>query len=169
MKLYGSLNNRFDENHYFNGTLGNIQVGTLCTVYLWSDRHAYEVVEVIDQSNISIRRLKAIRTDSNGMSDAQNWRYESNEKAATERIQLTKSGWKKVSVYNLARFQASVANLRKDCKTEQAAIDLAKFYFRHGLTEKQLEKVLAGKEVTKVQGEVNISFGIADEYYDYSF
>ena len=58
-KLYGSLNNRFDENKYYNGTYNNIKVGDYATEYLWSDRHAYEVVEVKDQKHVKIRRLDA--------------------------------------------------------------------------------------------------------------
>lgn len=127
MKLYGSLSNRLDENGYYNGTYNNIQVGTLCTEYLWSDRHAYEVVEVKDQKHIKIRRLKAIRTDNYGMSDLQHYDYERDETNPIKELQLFKSGWKEI------RYSAWKDN-------------------------KRLGSV-----------KINISFGIADEYYDYSF
>lgn len=127
MKLYGSLNNRLNENGYCNGTYNNIQVGTLCTVYLWSDRHAYEVVEVKDQKHIKIRRLTATRIDNNGMSDWQDYKYESDETNPIKELQLFKSGWKEIKY-------------------------------------SQWEE---NKRIGSVK--INISFGIADEYYDYSF
>ena len=42
MKLYGSLNNRLEENHMFCDV---IEVGTDMTEYLYTDRHAYEVLK----------------------------------------------------------------------------------------------------------------------------
>ena len=44
-KWYGSLNNRLDEGK----TFGDIKVGTGVTEMCWSDRHPYEVVEIIDE------------------------------------------------------------------------------------------------------------------------
>jgi len=169
MKEIGSLVNRLEENKYFDGTLNNIKVGTLCTVYLYTDRHAYEVVEVKSQDNIVIRRLKATRTDENGMSDAQDYKYESDLSAKPEEIKLTKNGWKYVRTFDRDSFYKCCENMKQNCKTEEAAVNLAKFYWMQNLTEKQFEKVLNGKQITKFQGNVNISFGVADEYYDYSF
>lgn len=169
MKEIGSLTNRLEENCYFNGTYNNINKGTHCTVYYYTDRHAYEVVDVIDQSHLFIRQLKAIRTDNFGMSDAQNYRYESNPTAKAEEIKLTKKGWIRVSRYNLEGFKKCIENLKQDCKTPEAAERLAEHFWRMELTEKQFQSVLDGKEITKNQGKVSISFGIADEYYDYSF
>lgn len=169
MKEIGSLTNRLEENCYFNGTFNNIQVGTHCTVYLYTDRHAYEVIEVKSQEHLVIRQLKAIRTDNFGMSDAQNYRYESNPTAKPQEIKLTKNGWRFVSTFNIDGYRKCIENLRGDCRSEESTIKLANFYYRQNLTEKQFASVLAGKEVTKLQSKVNISFGIADEYYDYSF
>lgn len=170
MALRGSLNNRLDENHYFNGTLNNIKVGDYATIYYHTDRHAYEVIEVKDQSNIRIRRLNAIRTDNFGMSDAQNYRYESNEKGETISLRLTKGGWKEVSTYTKEGFERAVKRFRESAKTEEAAKSYIAYHWRlAGLTEKQVEKVMQGKEVVKVKGKVNISFGVADEYFDYCY
>ena len=168
--LYGSLNNRFDENKYYNGTRDNIKVGTLCTIYYWSDRNAYEVVKVESQDHVYIRQLKAIRTDNWGMSDAQNYRYESDENSPAEEIKLAKNGWRYVNRYTLEGYKRLLARTAEDMKDGQPNEALAKFYFmRNGLTEKQFEKVLSGKEVVRLGSKVNISFGVADEYYDYSF
>ena len=151
MKLYGSLSNRFDENKYFNGTYGNLQVGTLATVYYYSDSHAYEVVEVQDQNHIKIRRLRAIRTDRNGMSDAQGYRYEQDENNSILELENTKYGWKEVIRYNLDLYN--------------------KIINRDGYVlwdSEIVNKVKAGKQV-KRSYKINISFGVAEKYYDYSF
>lgn len=50
-KWYGSLNNRIDEGK----TYGEIKVGTGVTEMCYSDRHLYEVVEVIDEKHLLIR------------------------------------------------------------------------------------------------------------------
>ena len=169
MKVYGNLNNRFDENHYFNGTYGNLKVGTYATEYLYSDRHAYEVTEVIDQGHVFIRRLKAIRTDNHGMSDSQTYRYESNPKAMPEEIILKNGKWRRVRRYTREGLEKAVSIAREDCQNDDAAIRLANYRYCSGLTEKQRERLLAGKEIVKAQDEINVSFGVADEYYDYSF
>lgn len=153
MKVYGNLNNRFDENKYFNGTCGNIKVGTYATIYYWSDRHAYEVIAVKDQHHITIRQLDAIRTDKNEMSDSQSYEYKSNPKNHTMNIEKTRYGWKEVYVYTLEIF-----NKIKE-----------RDGFVRGITDKDYEKLLAGKTVKKRFHKIDISFGVADEYYDYSF
>lgn len=170
MKEIGNFINRLEENRYFNGTHDNIKVGTPCTIYLYSDRHAYEVIEVKDQNNIRIRQLKAIRTDNFGMSDCQNYRYERDEKGCTMTLRLTKDGWKEVNTYTLQGFEKAVKRFMADTTTEQVARNYIAYHWRlAGLTEKQFAKVMAGGEVVKVKGKVSISFGVADEYYDYSF
>lgn len=127
MKLYGSLTNRLEENRNYTGK--DIEVGTLATEYLYSDRHAYEVVKVINQNHIFVRRLKAIRTDKNYMSECQDYRFESNPSARPVELKKMKHGWKEI---------------------------------RHW-TDKD------GKEHSQAWEKWNISFGVADEYYDYSF
>lgn len=56
MKYYGSVINRMMESRH-----GAIvpEVGMGVTEYCWSDRHAYEIVEVIDARHIIIRKLSA--------------------------------------------------------------------------------------------------------------
>ena len=169
MKLYGSLNNRFDENRYFNNTYGNLKVGTPCTVYLYTDRHAYEVVEVIDQTHISIRQLNAIRTDRNGMSECQDYRYESNLKAAIEPIEFHRGSWKHIRYYDLAGLERVVANLVEHGKALDEARKIAEESYMYYLTPTQKKRLLNGERVKKYEDKINISFGVADEYYDYSF
>lgn len=151
MKLYGSISNRFDENKYFNGTYGNLKVGTLATVYYWSDSHAYEVVDVKDQNHIKIRRLEAKRIDKNGMSECQEYSFTSNEKNPVIELENTRYGWKEVSRFNIDLYN--------------------KVMERNGYVawdNEIVDKVMSGKEVKRSK-KINISFGVADEYFDYSF
>lgn len=150
-KWYGSINNRLEENSYFNGTKDNIQVGTHCTVYHWSDREAYEVVKVIDQKHIFIRKLDAKRIDNNGMSDSQSYEYKSSEKYSPEEIELTKWGWKEVIRYNKEKYDKFISKIG------------------YVLWDKSIiDRIMQGKEV-KRSFKINISFGKAEEYYDFSF
>lgn len=127
MRLYGSLSNRLEENKIY---CDKIEVGTLVTEYLWSDRNAYEVIEVITPNHIKIRRLKAIRTDKNYQSECQDYRYESDQNGLIKELKRRKKGgWNWVITYTDDR----------------------------------------GKRHTRAREKINISFGIADEYYDYSF
>ena len=148
---YGSINNRLEENSYFNGTKDNIQVGTPCTVYHWSDREAYEVVKVIDQRHVFIRELDVKRIDDNGMSDAQTYEYKSNEKNSIIELELTKYGWKEVIRYTKELYDKIINKIG------------------YVLWEKSIvDRVMEGKEV-KRSFKINISFGKAEKYYDYSF
>ena len=150
-KLYGSLNNRLDENKYYNGTQNNLAVGTLATIYYYSDRHAYEVVEVKDQKHIKIRQLDAKRIDNNGMSDCQSYEYTSNKNNRIIELELTRYGWKQVTRYNLDLYN----NIKNRLGYVLWTSDI-------------VEKVMQGKEVKRTN-KISISFGIAEEHYDYSF
>ena len=54
-KWYGSVSNRLEENKMF---VDEITVGTGVTEYMWSDRHPYQVVEVIDQKHVYVKPMK---------------------------------------------------------------------------------------------------------------
>ncbi len=83
-KWYGSIGNRIEEGKQF---VNEIKVGDGVTEYLWSDRKAYEVVDVKDQKHITIReydhKLK-------GEAFSNNWELVSNEDNA--KINLVKRG-----------------------------------------------------------------------------
>lgn len=147
-KWYGSLQNRLEENQMY---VDEIKVGTYATMYEYSDRHAYEVVEVKDQKHIKIRQLYAKIIDDNGMSDSQHYEYLSNENNPIEELELTKYGWKKVFRYNIDLYN----EVKNRIGYVLWDIDI-------------INKVLSGKEV-KRSYKVSISFGIADEHFDYSF
>jgi len=166
-RWYGSINNRIDEGHYYNGTYQNIKVGDFATEYLWSDRHAYEVVEVKDQKHVKIRRLdaKMITPYSN------EWTYTQNESNPVKELELQKKGWKSVKYVDLESWNNALIEARKDITNPDENPEkvrwLAQCYLR--LNDENLEKVLSGKRVKTVSEKISVSFGIADEYYDYSF
>lgn len=53
------------------------QIGMGVTVLGWTDRYAGTIIEII-RNGFVVQQDKAIRTDSNGMSESQSYRYEPN-------------------------------------------------------------------------------------------
>ena len=88
MKWYGSLNNRIMEN--CRGDKPEVGMGV--TECMWSDRHPYEIVEVIDDRHIKIRALDYKRTDHNGFSEVQEYEYTSNPNAHVFTLYKAKDG-----------------------------------------------------------------------------
>ena len=178
MRFYGSIDNRLLENRYFfNETNESITEGMPCTIYYWSDRHAYEVVKVFDQTHVSVRKLRAIRTDGGGMSEFQQYRYERDLSAPVLELKLKNGKWRQVLHYDPEYWAREAEVIVKGCSAipaEQAYAEFKKALTRgkgpNFLTEKQFEKLFDRKEEVIKLGEMfNISFGIADEYYDFSF
>jgi len=80
-------------NHLMSGSKGQEPtVGMGVTELMWSDRHAYTIIEVIDSKTLKVQQDTATRTDSNGMSDSQDYRFEPNPQGHTVIITLRKSG-----------------------------------------------------------------------------
>lgn len=52
------------------------QIGDGVTRYFYTDRASYTVIAVVTPNKIMVRRDKCVRTDDNGMSDSQQYRYE---------------------------------------------------------------------------------------------
>lgn len=137
-KLYGSLNNRIDENKMF---CDKIEVGTEMTEYEWSDCKAYEVVKVIDQNHIFVREL-GHRHVGNAHTD-NNWELFSDE---TKPIKEMK---KRYGYWNW------FVTLTKDSHNCLLTID-------------EIDKIIkTGKAIRYVR--TNVSFGVAEYYYDYEF
>jgi hypothetical protein len=160
MKLYGSLNNRMEENKMY---CSEIKVGTGMTRYDYTDRHAYEVVKVIDQTNVFVREYDHI-ADGPAMSNM--WKLVPNEKNPVIELKLKNGVWYRVLSYTK---EAWLERAAKDnsFKTPEAAYNYYKFI--SGLTEKQLEKVENGKTVKTLRKFGNVSFGVADYHFDYEF
>lgn len=142
---YGSLNNRLEENRQFCET---IEVGTGVTEYLYSDRIPYEVVAVKDQKHVSIRRYDH---EAAGECYTNTWKLISNETNPV--IDLVKKGnfWYRKKTATLEDYESKDFN-------------------RHlwVCMNFDVDKIKKNGKQTKYD-RMNVSFGIAEYYYDYSF
>jgi hypothetical protein len=68
------------------------EVGMGATELMASDRHAYTIFNVISPREFQAREDKAIRTDNNGMSDAQSYRYEADPNGKVRTVTLRRNG-----------------------------------------------------------------------------
>ena len=92
MKLYGSLNNRLMEG----GKQVEPKVGMGATITMYTDRKAGTIVKVTP-TQVHVQLDTAIRTDKNGMSEEQAYRYERNSEAKVEIFRKTKRGYRNKS------------------------------------------------------------------------
>ena len=68
-------------------------VGDGATIAYWSDRQAATIVEVSASGRkVTVRNDKATRVDSNGMSDAQRYEYETDPEGAVSVFSRRKDG-----------------------------------------------------------------------------
>lgn len=95
MHLYGSVNNRIAEASVKG--MPKPEVGTGCTITMWTDRHAATVTYVSPSGKtVKVRRDKATRVDKLGLTDSgQRYTYERDPEAEEETFRLTKRGWSK--------------------------------------------------------------------------
>jgi hypothetical protein len=140
-----------------------IKVGTGMTRYDYSDRHAYEVVKVEDQTHVFVREYDHI-ADGPAMSNM--WKLVSNEKNPVIELQFRNGVWYQVLSYTKQKWLER-AEKDNSFKTPEVAYNYYKFM--SGLTEKQLEKVEQGKTVKAYRKFGNVSFGKADYHFDYEF
>ena len=145
-KWYGSLNNRLEEGKQF---CDEIKVGTGVTEYCYSDRRAYEVIEVKNQKHIVIREL-----DHHLIGEAftNNWELTSNENNPS--IPLVKRGnnW----------YIEKVATI-EDIQSDDICVKL--WLIHNGF---DIETIKAKGSQKKYQ-KMNISIGKANFHYDYEF
>lgn len=87
MRWYGSLQNRVQENCRYPKP----EIGMGATEMLWSDRNAYEVIEIKDDRHITVRRLKC-KLVSEYFTDCQEYEYEHDPNGITANLFLTKKG-----------------------------------------------------------------------------
>lgn len=155
MKWYGSINNRIEENRMFCET---IEVGTGVTEYSWSDRHAYEVIEVKDQKHVTIREYDHKRPDTEqDYSYSNKWVLVSNENNAPEEIEMRGKFWYSVSVCTPERAKEILES--KDLESQMWACN-------NGFN---LKEIIETGKTKKKYHKRNLSFGVAEYYYDYSF
>lgn len=155
-KWYGSLNNRVEENRQF---CDEIKVGTGMTEYFWSDRHAYEVIAVKDQKHVTVREYDHKRPDDGkDYSYSNEWVLVSNEKNPS--LDLVKRGkyWYTETSITPERAKEILEgkyNFDDRLWASRCGFDL------HAIVE-------SGKKKTTYHRR-NVSFGVAEYHYDYSF
>lgn len=150
-KWYGSLNNRVEENRMF---CDEIKVGTGVTEYSWSDRHPYEVVEVKDQKHVSIRHMNHKPA---GEVYSNEWELIPDENATP--IELVKRGNYWYSVVTITPEEAREILEGNDIN--------AKIWACHN--DFNLPEIIKQGKTKKKYHRKNLSFGIAQYYYDYEF
>ena len=89
-RFYGSISNRLKAM----APKVMPEVGMGVTELMWSDRNPYEVIEVKDSTHIIIRELSAERTDHNGMSEIQEYRFSSNLRGAKKPLVFRNGRWR---------------------------------------------------------------------------
>ncbi len=76
------------------GRWGKPEPGMGATLVMWTDTYPYTITRVSDSGkSFWMKEDRAIRTDSNGMSECQEYRYEQNPDAPEEMVRMTKNGW----------------------------------------------------------------------------
>lgn len=145
---YGNLTNRLEENKMF---CEKIEVGTGMTEYYYSDRHPYEVVEVIDQKHVKVRELDH-RHIGDGCMD-NHWELISNENNSVK--MLTKRG----------NYWYWTVVVTKDILDNIDKIETRLFLCHNNI---EVDKLKEKGKITRYH-RANVSFGVADYYYDYEF
>ena len=151
---YGSLQNRLEENRMY---VEDIQIGTGVTEYSWSDRHPYEVVEVKDQKHVKVRGLDHKHVGENHMDNS--WELISNENNPVRALTKRGNYW-----YWTVEITSDILD---ELEGEDAEKRLyASLFLCHNNVD--AETLRSKKKVTRYH-KANISFGVADYYYDYEF
>lgn len=145
---YGSLNNRLEENKMF---CEEIKVGTGMTEYSYSDRHAYEVVEVKDQKHVKVREYDH-KHIGNGCMD-NHWELISNENNSVKTLTKRGNYWYWTTI------------VTKDILDKIDKIETRLFLYHNNI---DIDKLKEKGKITRYH-RANVSFGIADYYYDYEF
>lgn len=149
MKLYGSLQNRIEENRMYCKT---IEVGTGVTEYSWSDRHPYEVIEVRDQKHITVRAMDHKHIGEGTMDNS--WELVSNENNAHRDLEKRGDVWYWTNTLTAKDIEGIEEDFEWNLRVALAGFDI------NTIREK-------GKQTKRYRA--NISFGVADYYYDYEF
>ena len=146
MKWYGSVNNRLEEDRMF---CDEIKVGTGMTEYLWSDRHAYEVIAVKDQKHVTVRKLDAKHV---GPAYTNQWELTSNVNNPTHEMVRRGKYW---------YYETTITEDMLDDEDVQTKLFLA----WNNVDADELRK----RGTIKRYHRAKVSFGKADYYYDYEF
>lgn len=158
-RWYGNIMNRLEENH---DRVGEITVGTGMTEYSWSDRHAYEVVAVRDQKHVSVRELGHKHV---GEAFSNDWELFPDETKPVRDMVKRGKYWYWTSTVTI------------DDLPEEPGTDFGSGIDNHQYGEQMIRLMVAGfdPEVIRAKGKqtkmyrANVSFGVADYFYDYEF
>lgn len=160
-KWYGNLDNRIMENAR---QPEEIVVGMGATEIFYSDRHAYEIIEVKDQKHITVRQLKAT---SNG-AYSNNWTLERDEEATP--IELTKraTGW--YTAWTITREDLESIGAYKDERGLWTCDDKdnLRILWNWAMHNIDFDKVWEKGKQSRYHKR-NFIIGVADEYFDYEF
>ena len=165
-------------NQLYGNNSTEPKVGEGATVYMYSDRNAYQVTAVAeDGESCTIQRCNVKRTDNNGMSESQTYDYSELYTGKTElRWRPRKAKWCKVTkeVRFIPRWWRENIEILKD---ETGYIPSLRNCISEEL-HKQLTDTEGDGWLTVVKGitkeytnyhPVSIGFGHQEEYHDFSF
>ena len=144
MKLYGNLMNRMEEN--MKGEKPEVGLGV--TEYLYSDRNAYEIVEVENDKHFKMRRYQV---KHNGSYGSQDWELISDESKPLYDMVFRYNKW-------YERIAYTKESLERTLKEDGFVL----------LDDKTFNKAMKDGVAYKYL-EMNIVIGKADYYYDYEF
>lgn len=139
-----------------------IKVGTSVTEFYHTDRIAYEVVKVVNQKHIFIRKYEV---EPIGEMYSNKWKLISEPDNPLIELKFRYDQWFVVNRYNQDWFNGIQLRFCNDIQSER---NYRKFMA--GLTSFDMAKIFSGKEVikyTKMAGK--LQFGTATYYYDYEF
>lgn len=133
------------------------EVGKGATVLLWTDRHAYEVIEVSpDHKRVVVQQYLPKRIDKNGMSDSQEYEYK--ELSPVKEVIVWKwGGW---------RFERDeLIPINEEQYYSRSRKEIEDSYDENGYMKHQQGLTKWVKKYHKV----NIVWGEKREYYDFTF
>lgn len=79
-------------NHIYSNSVQIVpEVGMGATILMYSDRHAATIIEV-NKNTVVVQRDFAVRSDHNGMSDAQDYSHSPNPDGIKETFTLRNNG-----------------------------------------------------------------------------
>ena len=152
MKLQGSFYNYLMGN---NDTLP--EVGKGGTILMYSDRHAFEVLE-INGDEILIDEYIAERTDDNGMSECQSYKFEKLEGYPYKIV------WRYKHWYRVGGHVNLINGHTYDSLTPEERLAV---YGEEDIQPIHEVAFISKKKVT--YSKINVIFGVKRHYYDYSF
>lgn len=141
-------------NHLMSGCSKTPKVGEGATILRWTDREAFEVIEVSkDEKRVVIQRYRPKRIDKNGMGEDQHYEY---KELLDDKLEL-------VFKWGAWRIKSTIVDFEKGY--EYSRDDDNELF-----DEKSRLKIVEGKtRYATSYSKVNIAWGVKDHYYDYTF